>query len=163
MQQRHADGSAQPRRQADQTDHRVMHVPDFPRVVASSARVSRRMSRTAGRDNPREREIRSALHGRGLRFRIHLAAITGTRRTIDIAFTRSRLAVFCDGCFWHGCPIHATTPKANREWWMNKIANNEARDRDTDARLEQNGWAVLRIWEHVPVDEAVSMILARLK
>lgn len=120
------------------------------------------MARTRGRDNARERQVRSALHGAGLRFRIHFAAIAGTRRTIDVAFTRVRLAIFCDGCFWHGCPIHATTPKANREWWANKISTNKARDRDTDIRLVENGWTVLRIWEHVPIDEAVSTILAHL-
>lgn len=130
---------------------------------ASSAAVSRRMARTPGKDNPRERQLRSALHHQGMRFRIHYPAIPGTKRSIDIAFTRSRLAVFCDGCFWHGCPIHATLPKANREWWMGKIATNKARDFDTDTRLANSGWAVLRIWEHVPVDDAVSLIRLRLQ
>lgn len=128
-----------------------------------SITVSHRMARTVGKDNPRERALRSALHHRGLRFRVHYAALPGTRRTIDIAFTRLRLAVFCDGCFWHGCPIHATTPKTNREWWLNKIATNRARDLDTDARLANNGWAVLRIWEHVPIDDAVVLTLASLQ
>lgn len=132
-------------------------------MSASSTAVSRRMSRTRGKDNPRERELRSALHRQGLRFRIHYAAIPGTRRSIDIAFTRSRLAVFCDGCFWHGCPIHATTPKANREWWIDKIATNKARDLDTDTRLANSGWAVLRIWEHMPIDDAVALILSHLQ
>lgn len=130
--------------------------------VTPSAQVSRRMSRTVGRDNPRERAIRSSLHALGLRYRIHLAAIIGTRRTVDIAFTRLRLAVFCDGCFWHGCPIHATTPKSNRDWWIAKIGANVQRDRDTDARLAADEWSVIRIWEHMPVDDAVSMITARL-
>ncbi len=130
---------------------------------ASSANVSRRMARTSGRDNPREREIRSALHRRGLRFRTHYAAVPGTKRTIDIAFTRLRLAVFCDGCFWHGCPVHATTPKSNREWWVHKINTNRVRDRDTNARLMESGWKVLRIWGHVPTDQAVDHILAQLE
>jgi DNA mismatch endonuclease (patch repair protein) len=121
------------------------------------------MARTTGRDNARERQIRSALHRRGLRFRIHHAAIIGTTRTIDIAFTRLRLAVFCDGCFWHGCPVHATIPKTNRDWWVAKLTNNQVRDRDTDARLAESGWNVLRIWEHVPADAAISMILSRLE
>jgi DNA mismatch endonuclease (patch repair protein) len=98
----------------------------------------------------------------GLRFRIHHRAIPGTTRTIDIAFTRLRLAVFCDGCFWHGCPQHATQPKTNVEWWKKKLSTNVARDRDTDARLLESGWSVLRIWEHEPVDEAVGAIAARL-
>lgn len=121
------------------------------------------MARTVGKDNPRELALRSALHRQGLRFRVHYAALPGTRRTIDIAFTRLRLAVFCDGCFWHGCPIHATTPKTNREWWINKIATNKARDLDTDTKLANSEWMVLRIWEHVPTDEAVALILSRLQ
>lgn len=133
-----------------------------PSVPASSSAVSFRMSRTPGKDNPRERALRSALHRRGLRFRIHYA-IPGTKRSIDIAFTRWRLAVFCDGCFWHGCPIHATTPKANQKWWKDKIATNNARDLDTDSRLTSCGWTVLRIWEHVSVDDAVSLIRSQLQ
>lgn len=132
-------------------------------ISASSSAVSRRMARTRGKDNPRERELRSALHRQGLRFRIHYPAVTGTKRSIDIAFTRQRVAVFCDGCFWHGCPIHATTPKTNREWWMDKIAANKARDLDTDTRLVNSGWSVLRIWEHVLIDDAVVLILSRLR
>lgn len=132
------------------------------RDTTPSAEVSRRMSLTVGRDNPRELHIRSALHTQGLRFRIHHAAVTGTRRTIDIAFPRTRLAVFCDGCFWHGCPIHFTTPKTNRDWWVAKIAANVARDRDTDARLTSDGWVALRVWGHVQMDEAVRIIRARL-
>jgi DNA mismatch endonuclease (patch repair protein) len=120
------------------------------------------MIRTRGFDNPRERAIRSELHRLGLRFRIHYRAVSGTTRTIDIAFTRLRLAVFCDGCFWHGCPQHATQPKTNAEWWRQKIAANVARDRDTNARLLASGWSVLRIWEHESVDRAVAMIVGRL-
>lgn len=131
-------------------------------MPAPSSAVSRRMARTRGKDNPRERELRSALHHQGLRFRIHYA-IPGTKRSIDIAFTRWRLAVFCDGCFWHGCPIHATTPKTNQEWWKDKIATNKARDLDTDSRLTSDGWTVLRIWEHVSVDDAVSLIRSQLQ
>lgn len=132
-------------------------------VSASSSAVSRRMARTLGKDNPRERELRSALHRQGLRFRIHYPGIPGTRRSIDIAFTTLRLAVFCDGCYWHGCPIHATVPKVNREWWKDKIAANKARDLDTDTRLANDRWEVLRIWEHVPIDDAVALVLSRLQ
>lgn len=132
-------------------------------MPASSDAVSRRMARTAGKDNPRERALRSALHRQGLRFRIHYAALPGTRRTIDIAFPRLRLAIFCDGCFWHGCPIHATIPKTSTEWWIDKIATNKSRDRDTDAKLMDRGWTVLRIWEHVTCEDAVALVLARLE
>lgn len=131
-------------------------------MSAPTSPVSSRMARTRGKDNPRERELRSALHRQGLRFRIHYA-IPGTKRSIDIAFTKWRLAVFCDGCFWHGCPIHATIPKTNREWWKDKIATNKARDLDTDSILTSDGWTVLRIWEHINLDDAVSLIRSQLK
>lgn len=120
--------------------------------------ASKRMSRTVGFDNPRERELRSAVHRSGLRFRIHVR-IPGTRRTIDFAFTRVRLAVFSDGCFWHGCPVHGTVSKTNTEWWTAKITANVERDKDTDARLHDLGWHVLRIWEHAPIADAASQII----
>ncbi len=74
------------------------------------------------------------------------------RRTIDIAFTRARIAVFLDGCFWHGCPEHATRPKANAEWWRVKLEKNMSRDRETTTHLENSGWTVLRFWEHESPD-----------
>ena len=70
------------------------------------------------------------------------------RRTIDIAFTRQKLAVFVDGCFWHGCPEHGTSPRANSQWWLRKLEANHARDLDTNSMLRDRGWTVLRIWEH---------------
>jgi DNA mismatch endonuclease (patch repair protein) len=71
--------------------------------------------------------------------------------------------VFVDGCFWHQCPEHAVLPKANREYWEPKLHRNVERDREVDQALEAEGWRVLRIWEHVPADEAVSQIVAALK
>jgi len=73
------------------------------------------------------------------------------RRTIDIAFTRARLAVYVDGCFWHGCPEHGTQPLTNREWWQWKLARNKARDEDTELELRAAGWTVHRVWEHEDV------------
>jgi DNA mismatch endonuclease (patch repair protein) len=70
------------------------------------------------------------------------------RRRADVVFPRRRVAVFVDGCFWHGCPEHATSPKHNAEWWKEKLAANVRRDRDTDRRLSEAGWLVFRIWEH---------------
>jgi DNA mismatch endonuclease (patch repair protein) len=80
------------------------------------------------------------------------------RRTIDVAFTRRRVAVFLDGCFWHGCPLHATDPRSNRAWWAEKIAANRDRDRDTDRHLRDLGWRVIRIWEHEQLDVAVDRV-----
>jgi len=125
--------------------------------------TSKRMVATRGRDNPRELVIRSALHRLGLRFRIHRRLIDGSTRTADIAFARAKVVVFLDGCFWHGCPKHGTFPKTNSEWWRQKILANLARDRDTDATLEMQGWKVIRIWEHVPVDAAVKAISSAVR
>lgn len=80
------------------------------------------------------------------------------RRTIDIAFTRIHLAVYVDGCFWHGCPEHHVQPKANSDWWRWKIERNQARDRDTDRELAEHGWHVLRLWEHVDALEAADLV-----
>ena len=80
------------------------------------------------------------------------------QRRADIVFPRQRVAVFVDGCFWHGCPEHGTAPKANADWWRAKIESNIARDRDTDARLGAAGWLSLRVWEHEQPDVAAEVI-----
>lgn len=124
--------------------------------------VSRRMARTRGRDNPAERSLRSALHKKGFRFRVHHKAIKGVRRTIDIAFPSRRLAIFIDGCFWHGCPIHGTWPTKNAMFWREKIEANRKRDRDTNKKLKADGWAVVRIWEHEDTEVAMRRIVRSL-
>ncbi|GIG30226.1 hypothetical protein Cma02nite_28260 [Cellulomonas marina] len=116
------------------------------------------MASVPRKDNPRERALRSALHARGLRFRVGHKVPGLPRRTMDVAFTRARVAVFLDGCFWHGCPDHGTQPQANGAWWSEKLATNMARDADTDAHLKDLGWEVVRIWEHVPLEEAVDVV-----
>ncbi|PDT60540.1 very short patch repair endonuclease [Bradyrhizobium diazoefficiens] len=120
--------------------------------------TTNRMKRTAQRDNAGERKLRSELHRRGLRFRLHRRILVGSRRTVDIAFPASKTAVFIDGCFWHGCPEHGTWPKNNREWWRAKIQGNIARDRDTDRRLVDAGWTVVRVWAHEAVETAARRI-----
>lgn len=80
------------------------------------------------------------------------------RRKADIVFPRERLAVFVDGCFWHSCPEHATSPKANAPFWAAKLGGNVRRDRDTDRRLEESGWTVVRVWEHEPAQRAADTI-----
>lgn len=101
-----------------------------------------------GRDTRPERELRSALHRQGLRFRLHRRVVADVRRQTDIVLGPARIAVFVDGCFWHGCPDHATQAKANAAFWRDKIAANKARDADTDERLRRAGWHVIRVWEH---------------
>jgi DNA mismatch endonuclease, patch repair protein len=115
------------------------------------------MLATRGRDNSKEKLIRSSLHRQGLRFRVH-RPVPHTRRTIDIAFPGARVAVFVDGCFWHGCPLHGTFPKSNATWWREKIAANQRRDSDTVGRLSELGWTVLRIWEHEDSEDAALKI-----
>lgn len=121
----------------------------------ASRAVSERMARTGPRDTAAELKVRSELHRRGFRFRVDRAPIGGVRRRADIVFIRRRVAVFIDGCFWHGCPEHGTWPKHNADWWREKIETNIRRDRDTDSRLGHAGWTVVRIWEHEdPIDAA---------
>lgn len=101
-----------------------------------------------GRDTAPELKLRSQLHRRGLRYRVNRRVARDLRTTVDIAFGPRQVAVFVDGCFWHCCPVHSTTPKANREWWLRKLEANVARDRQTDDALRQRGWTVVRVWEH---------------
>jgi DNA mismatch endonuclease (patch repair protein) len=116
------------------------------------------------RDTDAELALRSELHRRGFRFRVDFK-IPGLRRRTDVAFTRERVAVMVDGCFWHGCPEHGTWPKNNAEWWREKLKTNQRRDRDTDARLGEAGWAVVRVWEHeqphAAADRVAGAVLGR--
>ncbi len=139
----------------------TVHVREsIPKTTDAATRL--RMSRTLQRDNAREVSLRSALHRQGLRFRLHRRVIEGSKRTVDIVFPRARLAIFLDGCFWHGCPIHASWPKTNADWWRAKIETNRERDRDTDERLTAIGWTVVRIWGHEKLEEAVQRVEAAL-
>lgn len=131
------------------------------RPKASSTEALARMQRQRRRDTVPEMALRSELHRRGRRYRVHYR-LQGTRRTADISFPASKVAVFVDGCFWHGCPEHGTKPKANRAWWRAKIAANISRDRDTDAKLAQLGWRSVRVWEHERPAEAADRIEAAL-
>lgn len=116
------------------------------------------MQRQTRRDTAPELALRRAVWRRGLRYRVDVAPLKGTRRRADMVFRSARVAVYVDGCFWHRCPEHATSPKANSEWWAEKLATNVRRDRDTDQRLAEAGWLVIRIWEHEDVTEAAARI-----
>ena len=103
--------------------------------------------------------LRSRLHASGLRFRKdHLVVVNGLRVKPDIVFTRAKVAVFVDGCFWHACPDHFHAPKSNLAYWEPKIASNVARDKRVTSGLEKSGWLVIRVWEHEDVDVAASSI-----
>lgn len=114
----------------------------------SSLSVSGRMAAQRRRDTDPELAVRRCLHAKGLRYRVQYPVPGARRRPIDIAFTRARVAVFVDGCFWHDCPLHGTAPKSNPGWWADKLAGNRARDLDTGNLLAARGWTVLRFWEH---------------
>jgi DNA mismatch endonuclease (patch repair protein) len=105
--------------------------------------------------------MRRVLHARGLRFRVAYPVPGMSRRTIDIAFPRARVAVFVHGCFWHGCPTHGTQPKANAVWWAAKIAGNIARDEETAVHLRGQTWHTLTVWEHEDPTSAAERV-ARL-
>ena len=119
------------------------------------------MARNRRRDSGPELEIRRALHRLGKRFRVDYPIRVDKRRPLrpDIVFTRARVAVFVDGCFWHGCPEHGTRPRSNERYWTAKIEVNRRRDREQTTRLEQAGWRVVRIWEHEPPDRAAARIV----
>jgi DNA mismatch endonuclease (patch repair protein) len=129
-----------------------------PRPSSEDAR--RRMVSVRQRDTAPEVALRSALHRLGLRFRLQLRPVEGLRRSADVVFTRLRLAVYVDGCFWHGCPLHGTMAKANASFWQQKIEDNRHRDADTDRRLAEAGWTVVRVWEHEDPDTAARRIAA---
>ena len=112
-------------------------------------------------DTKPELALRSALHALGYRYRKDFRLDLPARRVRpDIAFTGRKVAVFIDGCFWHACPDHGSQPKNNEWYWSPKLARNVERDRAADAALAQAGWTVVRLWEHVPVPEAVAQVVA---
>ena len=121
------------------------------------------MQGNRSQDTKPELRLRSALHRIGLRYRVRLpVSVGGIRTRPDVVFTRRRVAVFVDGCFWHRCPDHATSPKANSGYWAAKLDRNVTRDRRVDAALDHAGWAVVRVWEHEPADEAATRVAAVL-
>lgn len=108
-----------------------------------------------------ELALRSALHRAGYRFRKDLVIRTegGVRARPDIVFTKQRVVVFVDGCFWHGCPEHGGSPRKNTAYWGPKLQRNVERDRVQDASLRQDGWSVVRVWEHEAISDALGAIV----
>jgi DNA mismatch endonuclease (patch repair protein) len=129
---------------------------------ASSAANRRSMQGNRSRDTKPELAIRSLLHAAGLRYRVNRSPLKGVRRRADIVFGPAKVAVFVDGCFWHGCPQHFVAPKTNPGYWESKIGGNIARDRATDSLLEEAGWSVLRYWEHQEPAACAELIAAEV-
>jgi DNA mismatch endonuclease (patch repair protein) len=115
---------------------------------ASSAGVRASMRSNRGRDTRPERALRSEVHRLGLRYRVSARPLPNLRRTADLVFSPTKVAVFLDGCFWHGCPDHHTVAVTNATFWSKKVDDNRTRDRETDDRLTEAGWLSIRVWEH---------------
>ena len=119
--------------------------PAKPGPVKRKLTRSEIMGRVKSKDSTAELELRHALHRRGLRYRLH-RRVEGVN--VDVVFAPSKVAVFVDGCFWHGCPKHATSPKSNTAYWLPKLSENKERDLRQTKKLRKAGWKVIRIWEH---------------
>lgn len=127
---------------------------------ATSRGVRASMQANRRKDTGPELAIRRRLHAAGLRYRVDFAPLADDQRhRADIVFTRRRIAVFIDGCFWHGCPTHYVAPRANSEYWSAKVARNTERDAETNARLAAAGWVVLRFWEHEPAADVAAAVI----
>jgi DNA mismatch endonuclease (patch repair protein) len=116
------------------------------------------MAKVRQKNTDVEIALRKELYRRGLRYRVEFVILKKPRRIADVAFPGLKIAIFVDGCFWHGCPIHGTWPKQNSEFWRQKIEMNRVRDSDTNARLQEAGWTALRFWQHdSPFDSACTI------
>lgn len=123
------------------------------------------MQSNKSRDTKPELRLRRIAHAKGLRYRVAARPLPGLRRTADMVFPGVKVAVFLDGCFWHGCPEHHTVAKTNAEYWAEKVRRNRERDRETDEALAAAGWIAFRVWEHENLEEVVErlvvLVLAR--
>ncbi|TFD83104.1 very short patch repair endonuclease [Cryobacterium psychrotolerans] len=125
---------------------------------ASSPAVRRSMQGNTYRDTKPELVVRRLVHARGLRYRVCARPLPNLKRTADLVFSRARVAVFLDGCFWHGCSLHHTSPTTNSGYWAVKILKNMIRDQETNCILQNADWTVLRFWEHQNAQEVAEAI-----
>lgn len=123
----------------------------------------RRMKAVRKRGSAAEARLCTALESRGLKYAVDAQPLPDLNRRADILFKEEEVAVFVDGCFWHGCPLHGTQAKANADFWREKIERNKARDADTNRRLAEAGWTVVRVWEHEDTIDAALYIQAILQ
>jgi len=126
-------------------------------ATSPGTRASMRGNRS--RDTKPELALRSAVHAVGLRYRVAARPLADLPRTADLVFRPARVAVFMDGCFWHGCPAHHTKATTHAQFWAQKVERNMQRDRDTDTRLAAAGWLPVRVWEHEDPIEAARRVV----
>lgn len=143
---------------ADPTQRGIVARPSGQGSWAATETVRRQMQANRSRDTRPELALRSSLHELGLRYRVAARPVQEVRRTADVVFTKARVAVFLDGCFWHGCPEHHRPARRNEEFWREKIARNRERDAETDNLLVTHGWTVVRIWEHEDPSDAAERV-----
>ena len=126
---------------------------------ASTPGTRRSMLGNRGRDTKPELAIRRLVHAAGLRYRVDKRPLIDLNRRADMVFSRAKVAVFIDGCFWHGCPTHHTVARSNASYWADKVVSNRERDAETDRLLAEAGWTVIRAWEHeVPAAVAKQIV-----
>ncbi len=135
---------------------------DYPHPSSAGRSANMRANRRT--DTKPELALRRALHRLGYRYRkdYRLDLDGGRRVRPDIAFTARKVAIFVDGCFWHACPQHGSKPRANEWYWSPKLLGNVERDRVNDAALTTAGWTVVRLWEHLSLEEAVATVVTAL-
>jgi DNA mismatch endonuclease (patch repair protein) len=129
-----------------------------PGSWATTAAVRKAMRANRSRHTKPELAVRSAAHALGLRYRVDARPLPDVRCRADMVFTRCRVAVFIDGCWWHGCPLHYRPPRANAAYWASKVNRNAERDRRTDSFLAEAGWMVIRIWAHEDPERAAQRL-----
>ncbi len=133
------------------------------RSWASSEAARKVMSANRRRDTRPELAVRRLVHAAGLRYRVDSRPIPSLNRRADLVFSRARVAVFIDGCYWHGCPAHGTRAKVNGDYWLAKIQRNRDRDAETNRLLRAAGWVVLRAWEHELPHEVAARVVATVR
>ena len=121
------------------------------------------MQANRGRDTVPEMAVRRLVHAAGLRYRVDARPLPDLNRRADLVFSRAKVAVFIDGCFWHGCPCHHTTAKTNAEFWAEKVRRNRERDAETDHLLRQAGWTVIRVWEHEEAAAVAELVITAVR
>ncbi|GAA3359549.1 hypothetical protein GCM10017744_038630 [Streptomyces antimycoticus] len=142
---------------------KVIDEPLPPNSTASSVSVRAAMTANKGKNTKPELILRAALHRRGLRYRVGIRPLPELRRTADVVFPKAKVAVFVDGCFWHGCPDHYRPAKKSGAEWGRKIKDNRDRDAATTSALKDQGWMVLRFWEHEDLELAAEEVKATVE